>query len=134
MKFNLKQISNLVDGRLITNMGDIYEMLGVYSGEDLMTHHLPTVMRYLRENKPQWFIDAETILDKITEQQHDNGEDGYNTEEESNDSFDIYVKYVDNEIINYMDKPCSEITMDIVECDDTIALMQYVVSNSLLFK
>lgn len=133
MKFNLKQISNLVDGRLITEMDDIYEMLSVYSGESLMTHQLPTAMKYLREDRPPWFVDAETILNRIKEQQLITTDDD-STETERKVAFNIYVKYIDNEFKNYMDKPCTDIMLEINQCDDTDAMMHYLVDNSLLYR
>ena len=54
-KFNLLQLFSLVDGRLSTSMGDVYDMINHITDEELMTHHLPVAMNYIREKNPKWF-------------------------------------------------------------------------------
>lgn len=54
-KFTLLQLFALVDGRLSTTMEDVYDMLNHVCDTELMTHHLPVAMNYLKEKNPQWF-------------------------------------------------------------------------------
>lgn len=56
--FTLLQLFSIVDERLSTNMGDVYEILNHVCDDNLMTHHLPTAMKYLKEKKPDWFVEA----------------------------------------------------------------------------
>lgn len=64
-KFTLLQLFSLVDGRLSTNMGDVYDMLNHICDESLMTHHLPVAMSYLKEKHPKWFGQVEQRIDAI---------------------------------------------------------------------
>lgn len=57
-KFTTLQLFSLVDGRLSTSMDDVYDMLNHITGEELMTHHLPVAMKYLKEKNPKWFQQA----------------------------------------------------------------------------
>lgn len=63
--FTLLQLFTLIDGRLSTDIGDAYEMLNTYTGDSLMTHHLPVAMDYLKSKSPSWFVEAESYLNKI---------------------------------------------------------------------
>ena len=65
MEFTLKQLFNLVDGRLSTEMGDIYTMLNHITGENLYTHHLPVAMKYVEKIKPAWYRMVKIKLDNI---------------------------------------------------------------------
>jgi len=61
--FSLKQLFSLVDGRLSTNIGDVYEMLNHICDDDLMTHHLPVASDYVKSKNPKWFIDVKAKID-----------------------------------------------------------------------
>lgn len=61
-KFTMLQLFSILDGRLSTNMDDVYEMLNHITGEDLMTHHLPVAMSYIKEVNPEWFKTLENKL------------------------------------------------------------------------
>lgn len=65
MKVSLKKAFSLLDGRLSTEIGDVYEMLNYIFDENFMTHQLPTAMRKLQEVNPKWFSDAVSIINDI---------------------------------------------------------------------
>ena len=65
MKVSLKKAFSLLDGRLSTEIGDVYEMLNYIFEENFMTHQLPTAMRKLTEENPKWFSDAVSVIDEI---------------------------------------------------------------------
>ena len=65
MKVSLKKAFSLLDGRLSTEIGDVYEMLNYIFSDSLMTHQLPTAMRKLKEVNPKWFSDGVAIIDDI---------------------------------------------------------------------
>lgn len=54
-KFTLLQLFSIVDGRLSTSIDDVYLMLNHIMDDNLMTHHLPVAMDYLRKKNPKWF-------------------------------------------------------------------------------
>lgn len=65
MKVSLKKAFSLLDGRLSTEMGDVYEMLNYIFDKNFMTHQLPTAMRKLQEENPKWFSDGVSVIDEI---------------------------------------------------------------------
>ena len=65
MKVSLKKAFSLLDGRLSTEIGDVYEMLNYIFDDNLMTHQLPTAMRKLNEVNPEWFSKAANVIDDI---------------------------------------------------------------------
>ena len=65
MKVSLKKAFSILDGRLSTEMGDVYEMLNYIFDQDFMTHQLPTAMRKLKELNPKWFSDGVSVIDEI---------------------------------------------------------------------
>jgi len=65
MKVSLKKAFSLLDGRLSTDIGDVYEMLNFVFSDNLMTHQLPTGMRKIKEVNPKWFADGVSVLGKI---------------------------------------------------------------------
>lgn len=70
MKVSLKKAFNLLDGRLSTNIGDVYEMLNYIFDDNLMTHQLPTAIRKLEEVNPKWFSDGVSFLDQIKKEEN----------------------------------------------------------------
>lgn len=72
MKVSLKKAFSILDGRLSTNMDDIYEMLNYIFDENFMTHQLPTAMSKLRELNPKWFSDAVSVIDEIKASENTN--------------------------------------------------------------
>ncbi len=72
MKVTLKKAFSILDGRLATEIGDVYEMLNYIFDEDFMTHQLPTAMNRLKELNPNWFsgmVDVLNDVDKILNKQ-----------------------------------------------------------------
>ena|SRR5690625_864606 len=65
MKVTLKQFFNLADGRLSTEIGDVYQMLNYIFDENFMTHQLPTAMRELQKQNPEWFSNGVSIINDI---------------------------------------------------------------------
>jgi hypothetical protein len=65
MNVSLKKAFSSLDGRLSTEIGDVYEMLNYIFDENFMTHQLPTAMRKLTEENPKWFSNAVSIVDDI---------------------------------------------------------------------
>lgn len=65
MKVSLKKAFSILDGRLSTKIGDVYEMFNYIFSDNLFTHQLPDAMRELIKNNPSWFSDAVSIIDEI---------------------------------------------------------------------
>lgn len=81
MKVSLKQMFSIVDGRLSTNMDDVYAILNKAIGMSLQTLELPSAVDYVREKNPFWYEQAKTILDKIKSQ--------------AGNDFDALMKHID---------------------------------------
>jgi len=64
-KFTTKQLFTLTDGRLSTEVGEVYEILNFITGESLYTHHLPVALRFLNEVMPTWLVQALIQLKEI---------------------------------------------------------------------
>jgi len=64
-KFSLLQLFSIVDGRLSTDIGDVYDMLNHICDDNLMTHHLPTAISYLQKKNPKWFQELSNRLDIV---------------------------------------------------------------------
>ena len=65
MKVSLKTAFSILDGRLSTNMEDIYIMLNYIFSENLFTHNIPTALRKLKEVNPDWFKNGVEKLNLI---------------------------------------------------------------------
>jgi len=65
MKVSLKKAFSILDGRLSTEMGDVYEMLNYIFDASFFTHQLPTAMRTLQEKNPEWFQNGVNIINDI---------------------------------------------------------------------
>jgi len=65
MKVSLKKAFSLLDGRLSTDIGDVYEMLNYIFDENFMTHQLPTAMRELEKQNPEWFYKGVEIIENL---------------------------------------------------------------------
>lgn len=70
MKVSLKKAFSLLDGRLSTEIGDVYEMLNYIFDENFMTHQLPTAMRKLQEVNPKWFAEGVAFLNQIKKEEN----------------------------------------------------------------
>lgn len=94
MKFTTKQLFNLTDGRMSTNMDDVYLILNEATGNKLFTHQLPKAMEYVEKQNPQWFQDAKTQLAEIKSKVGNN--------------FIVLMEYIDK---NYAD-----FTFEVTKC------------------
>lgn len=56
-KFTNLQLFSITDGRLSTDIGDVYDILNHICDDNLMTHHLPVALKYIKEKKPKWLED-----------------------------------------------------------------------------
>lgn len=65
MEVTLKQAFNLLDGRLSTEMKDVYEMLNFIYSTSFFTHQLPTAIKDLRNQNPKWFSDGVELINEI---------------------------------------------------------------------
>lgn len=65
MKVYLKKAFNLLDGRMSTNIDDIYDMLNYIFDANFMTHQLPTAFKKLKELNPKWYSDGVSVIDEI---------------------------------------------------------------------
>jgi len=63
--FTTLQLFSLVDGRLSTNMDDVYNMLNHIFDDNFTTLALPMAMRKLKEINPEWFKEQKQILQTI---------------------------------------------------------------------
>lgn len=65
MIVTLKTAFSLLDGRLSTEIGDVYKMLNYVFSENFMTHQLPPAMIKLKEVNPEWFADGKKLIEDI---------------------------------------------------------------------
>ncbi|TDX83971.1 hypothetical protein [Epilithonimonas xixisoli] len=65
MKVTLKKAFSIIDGRLSTEIGDVYEMLNYIFDDNFMTHQLPTAMNRLKELNPNWFSGMVDVLNDV---------------------------------------------------------------------
>lgn len=67
-KFTFLQMIAVVDGRVTTNVDDVQSILSHLLGRSVLTHEIPGALRYLREQKPLWYVimdDTIRILNAI---------------------------------------------------------------------
>lgn len=67
MEVTLKQFFSIGDGRLSTEIGDVYKMLNFIFSENLTTILLPMYMEKLVKLNPKWFSDAVSVINEIKE-------------------------------------------------------------------
>jgi hypothetical protein len=65
MKVKLKTAFSILDGRLSTEIGQVYKMLNYIFDQNFYTHQLPTAMRKLKEVNPDWFSNGVDIINDI---------------------------------------------------------------------
>ncbi|HRH83557.1 MAG TPA: hypothetical protein PK210_04905 [Bacteroidia bacterium] len=65
MKVSLKKAFSLLDGRLSTEMEDVYEMLNYIFDAKFFTHQIPTAMKTLKDKNPEWFQNGVNIINDI---------------------------------------------------------------------
>lgn len=110
-EFTLKQLFSVVDGRLSTKVYDVYDILNNATGENLMTHHLPTAMKYIAIKKPEWYQKAHSKIEEI--------------KNKIGDDFDS--------LMNYLDENCNEkYSVGKMAEEQMNNFVEYMVENSLL--
>jgi hypothetical protein len=65
MKVSLEKAFSILDGRLSTNMEDVYEMLNYIFDTGLFTHQIPEALNTIRKVNPKWFASGVTHLEEI---------------------------------------------------------------------
>lgn len=65
MKVTLKQFFSIGDGRLSTEIGDVYKMLSYIFDTDIYTNQIPTAMRKLKEVNPDWFSLGVDLIEEL---------------------------------------------------------------------
>lgn len=88
MKVTLKEFFSIGDGRLSTEIGDVYKMLNYIFDMNIYTHQIPTAMRKLKEVNPEWFSDAVSVIDEIKAI-------------EGTDDFEVLMKVIEMEYSNF---------------------------------
>lgn len=125
-QFTLLQLFSLADGRLSTEMGDVYEMLNHICDEDLMTHHLPVACDYVKEKAPKWYLEIKTKLNTIGVQCPVKSE-VTGKPERNHDQFLWFMEYINKHNETY-DIPQLKDEFDTSDFGD------FMVQNSLLLK
>jgi hypothetical protein len=64
-QFTTLQLFSIIDGRLSTTIDDVYDILNHVCNDELMTHHLPVAMDYLRYKNPKWFVKERARIEAI---------------------------------------------------------------------
>ena len=113
--FSLLQLFSIVDGRLSTKIDDVYEILNHVCDDNLLTHHLPVAMNYIKFKNPKWFNILERDIKEIKHKLRT----------------DNFEKLIDG--INSMYNKTYEIPQ-LKDEFDTSDFGQYMISHSLLHK
>lgn len=111
-QFTLLQLFSVVDGRLSSTIEDVYDILNHACNDELMTHHLPIAMDYLKEKNPKWFVEASGYLHRL----------GC----EKSTPFETCIKLINNDTGKYFDVPQLKDEFDTSDFDN------YMIENSLL--
>lgn len=114
-KFTLLQLFSVVDGRLATTIDDVYDILNHVCDDELLTHHLPTAMNYIKEKNPKWFQEQSQRLNTIRARL------GSNT-------FETVIGAIKDKYNEEVDIPQLKDEFDTSDFDN------YMIDNSLLFK
>jgi len=114
MEFTIKQLFSVIDGRLSTEMEDVYNILNQATGDKLMTHQIPTAMKFLAKIKPKWFEKATSTIDA--------------TKIIVGDDFEELMKFIDGSLPNY--------TINVTTMDSSYReeYEKFMIDNSLLIK
>lgn len=72
MEVSLKKAFTIIDGRLSTEMRDVYEMLNYIFDTSLFTHQLPAAMRKIRSLNPDFYRDGRAMIEKIKKEHNTN--------------------------------------------------------------
>ena len=112
MKFTLKQLFSIVDGRLSTEMGDVYKMLNHITNDNLFTHHLPVAMDYVKKVNPDWYVELTEKINRI--------------KKKHGDDFKTLMKVIE--------KDKTEYNIPQLTKEQLSGFGEYMVENSLLIK
>jgi len=63
--FSLLQLFTILDGRLTTNMGDVYKILNLYGRRNIRPHEIIPMGDYLMSYRPSWYSLAYSIIRKV---------------------------------------------------------------------
>lgn len=84
------QLFNVVDGRLSTNIDDVYDILNHVFNTSVWTHEIPAYIDRLKAARPLWFAVIEGELDSLKRVYKDDFKTLMRViEEEMNIEFDI---------------------------------------------
>lgn len=114
-QFTLLQLFSIVDGRLSTTIDDVYLMLNHICNTDLMTHHLPVALDYIKEKNPKWFKEIDQRLTIIKSRCKSN-------------TFETVIGYIKDNVNGKYDIP------QLKDEFDTSDFSHYMFKNSLLLK
>lgn len=88
MEISLKTAFSILDGRLSTNIGDVYKMLNYIFNDNLSTHQLLVAIKKIKEVKPDWFANGVNVIKNIKETNNTG-------------DFDKLMEVIDNEFATY---------------------------------
>ena len=117
-KFTLLQLFSIFDGRLSTEIGDVYDMLNHITGEELMTHHLPTAFTFLKQVNPQWFNDGKAKLRYISNIE-------FSKADPKDVNFESFIKIIKEKYNETYDVPA-------LTSDEKFGFEAFMINNSLL--
>jgi hypothetical protein len=72
MRVSLKTAFSILDGRLSTNINDVYEMLNYVFDTELMSHQIPVGINKLIETNPDWFEEGIILIADIKRKNNTN--------------------------------------------------------------
>lgn len=99
MKVSLKIAFSILDGRLSTDVGNVYKMLNHIFDAKLMTHQLPVAMKELKRINPEWFKNGVGIINDIKRSNNtDNFEELMKLIDKGFPTYEIELGKVESEI------------------------------------
>jgi hypothetical protein len=63
--FSVLQLFTIIDGRVSTDLEDVYRMLSIYGRRSILTHEIPPIFEYLMSYRPSWYSLAYSIIRKV---------------------------------------------------------------------
>lgn len=61
-KYKAIELFSVVDGRLATDIGMVYQILNHVCNDELYTHHLPVAMEYIKMKNPKWLNEVKMFF------------------------------------------------------------------------
>lgn len=114
-QFTPLQLFSIIDGRLSTDIGDVYDILNHVCDDDMMTHHLPVAKDYLLLKNPKWVQEYQQQLDRIKATLVSN-------------TFETVIGYIKDKWTTPIDVP------QLRDETNTSDYGNYMIENSLLLK